>query len=148
MAKDDLAGCAILLVEDDAVISGDVAAIVEQAGGRVIGPADSLGEGFQLLDNSGRIDCALLDINLNSLLVFGLADAISDRDVPVIFLSAEPPAEVPAHHRQRLFVRKPFSRADVLAAIHAAMAESMTTEPKPARDFERKPTGDSTSIAG
>jgi DNA-binding response OmpR family regulator len=147
MAKDDLDGCAILLVEDDLVIAGDVAAIVEQAGGRVIGPADSLGEGFQLLE-SGGVDCALLDINLNSLLVFGLADALAERHVPIVFLSAEQPAEVPAQHRQRPFVRKPFSRPDVLAAIHAAIgAGGKTAASKPSDGYVKEPVDGSPMAA-
>lgn len=144
---DGLDGCAILLVEDDAVISGDVTSIIEMAGGRVIGPADSLGQGFHLLDG-GRIDCALLDINLNSLLVFGLADALAERGVPIVFLSADSPASIPTLHRHQQFVQKPFAKQDLLAAIHAAMDENRkASESKRAHGFEQKPTGESPMIA-
>ena len=139
----DLDGRAILLVEDDAVISADVTAIIEMAGGRVIGPADSLGQGFHLLD-SERIDCAVLDINLNSLLVFGLADALAARNVPIVFFSADAPAEIPAQHRHRRFLPKPFSREDLLVAIHTAMDEGPEAAP-PTRvgGFVQKPTDES-----
>lgn len=144
MTQEDLSGRAILLVEDDAVIAGDLTAIIELAGGRVIGPADSLGEGLQRLDNSGRVDCAVLDINLNSLMVFGLADALAARGVPFVFSSAESIGEIPERHKHRPFLRKPFTRENLLAALHAAMDESLDhAPPVPARDLVQKPADDS-----
>src|SRR5262245_35786421 len=139
MTQEDLCGRAILLVEDDAIIAGDLTTIIELAGGRVIGPADSLGHGFQLLDGE-RIDCALLDINLNSLMVFGLADALAARGVPFVFSSADSLGEIPERHKQRPFVQKPFTRENLLAALHAAMDESPEiSPPMPAGNFAPKP---------
>jgi hypothetical protein len=40
---DDLDSISILLVEDEALVAIDVKAIIEMAGGRVLGPAYSLG---------------------------------------------------------------------------------------------------------
>src|SRR5688572_33125524 len=48
---DDLEGISVLLVEDEALLAIDVTAIIEMAGGRVVGPAYSLRQGI------GRASC-------------------------------------------------------------------------------------------
>ena len=122
---DDLDGCSILVVEDEALAAIDVTSIIEMAGGRVIGPAYSLGQGFNCL-RYGRIDCALLDVNLHDELVFTLADALAERGVPIVFLSAHSLDIAPPHHRERCLVRKPYSTHGLIQAIKAAVGDNRT----------------------
>ena len=126
MENPDLADCAILLVEDDAITAIDMRDILETAGARVVGPAYSLGQGFHLLENAS-IDCAVLDINLNSLLVFGLADALAERNVPIVFLSADTLDTAPLQHRTQRLIRKPLRTSSLVIAIRAAIAEKRVT---------------------
>lgn len=58
-----LNGRYILIVEDEPFIAYDLADIVEQAGGVVVGPASSIGEALLLISRC-RIDAAILDVNL------------------------------------------------------------------------------------
>ena len=120
---DDLDGISVLLVEDEALVAIDVKAIIEMAGGRVIGPAYSLGQGFNCIDR-GRIDCAVLDVNLHHETVFALADALVDRGTPIIFLSAHSLKVAPPRHRERRLVRKPFNTATLIQAIRTAVTGS------------------------
>lgn len=119
---DDLDGCSILVVEDEAITAIDTTAIIEMAGGRVLGPAYSLSQGFACLRYE-RIDCALLDVNLHDELVFKLADALAERGVPIVFVSAHAFNIVPPHHRGCGLVRKPFSTHNLIRAIQAAVAD-------------------------
>jgi len=118
---DDLDGISVLLVEDEALVAIDVKAILEMAGGRVVGPAYSLGQGLNCADR-GRIDCAVLDVNLHNESVFKLADVLADRGIPIIFLSAHSLDVAPPHHRRRCLVRKPFNTFSLIQAIRTAVA--------------------------
>ena len=127
---DDLEGISILLVEDEAILAIDVTAIVEMAGGRVVGPAYSLGQGFSWIDRA-KFDCAVLDINLHDELVFNLADVLIERGIPVVFLSAHSLNIAPPHLRQRPLVHKPFSTHSLIKAIQTAAAKQTATAPQP-----------------
>ena len=118
---DDLEGISVLLVEDEALLAIDVAGIIEMAGGRVVGPAYSLGQGFLWLDR-GKFDCAVLDINLHDELVFKLADVLIERGIPILFLSAHSLNIAPPHLRKRRLVHKPFSTYSFIKAIQAEVA--------------------------
>ena len=119
-SADALADCAILLVEDDAIAALDMRDVLETAGARVIGPAYSLGQGFHFLETES-IDCALLDINLNCLLVFELADALTERNVPIVFMSADTLDTAPPQHRARKLVRKPLRTSSLVGVIRDAI---------------------------
>ena len=118
---DDLDGISVLLVEDEAILAIDVTAIIEMAGGRVVGPAYSLGQGFNWLDR-GKFDCAVLDINLHDELVFELADALIERGIPFVFLSSHSLNVAPPHLREGRLVHKPFSTFSLIRAIKAEVA--------------------------
>lgn len=122
---DDLEGISVLLVEDEAILAIDVAGIIEMAGGRVVGPAYSLGQGFHWLDR-GKFDCAVLDINLHDELVFKLADALIERGIPIVFLSSHSLNIAPPHLRERPLVHKPFSTHSLVKAIKAQAAGKLT----------------------
>jgi DNA-binding response OmpR family regulator len=119
---DDLQDCAILPVEDEAITAIDTKSILEMAGAKVIGPAYSLRQGFHWLADR-QIDCAVLDINLNDGLVFGLADLLDDRNVPIVFLSAHSLTVAPPRYRDRRLVHKPFGTHGLIGAIRGAISE-------------------------
>ena len=127
---DDLEGISVLLVEDEALLAIDVTAIIEMAGGRVVGPAYSLRQGFSWIDRA-KFDCAVLDINLHDELVFELADALIERGIPIIFLSSHSLNIAPPHLRERHLVHKPFSTHSLIKAIQAAAAKHTIAAPQP-----------------
>jgi len=64
-----------------------------------IGPAGTLVRAFQLLADSERIDRAVLDVNLQGEMVFTLADALHQRNVPFIFATGYDPKVIPERYR-------------------------------------------------
>jgi CheY-like chemotaxis protein len=116
----NLNGLSILVVEDEAVTAIDTACTIVRAGGAVIGPAYSLNEAFEEIANA-RIDVALLDINLRNERVFRLADALADRGVPIVFLSAEVWPVIPERHAGCRRVSKPVSPSSMIAALRSAV---------------------------
>jgi CheY-like chemotaxis protein len=81
-----LEGRCLLVVEDEYMIAIDLVSFLEDLGADVVGPAGSVDEGLQLVEQHGRdVDIALLDVNLRGELVFPVADALAAQGVPIIF---------------------------------------------------------------
>lgn len=62
-------------------------ALLEEQGACVVGPAASLSEARNLLEQSTP-NIAVLDVNLNGELVFPLAEELQARGVPFVFATA------------------------------------------------------------
>src|SRR4051812_26880823 len=85
-------GLAILVVDDETLIAMlledlllDLGCTV--IGCTVIGPAGSVAQSLALVHGSGRMpDGALLDINLRGELVYPVADVLTARGVPFVFM--------------------------------------------------------------
>ena len=82
-----LSGRRVLLVEDEAIIALDLAALLTDLGAVVVGPAHSVADALELL-NEGKIDCAVLDINLNGEPVYPVARALETRRIPFVFVTS------------------------------------------------------------
>ena len=83
MAKLD--GKNVLVVEDDYLIAIGISQSFEEAGADVIGPVGRVDKALALIAQCGRIDGAVLDINLNDEMVFPVAEALCERGVPFLF---------------------------------------------------------------
>jgi PAS domain S-box-containing protein len=82
---------AVLMVEDSAPIAAEIAGLIEELGCRVVGPAASLDEAERFVAEN-ELDAAVLDINLNGVKVYPLADQLRARRVPFIFITGYEPA--------------------------------------------------------
>jgi CheY-like chemotaxis protein len=96
-----LDGMRILLVEDDSLAAWDLQEFLEESGACVIGPAPTLKRALQLVEQEeGHIDAAVLDINLNGLRSYPVADRLLECGVTFVFTTAyhnvpEPYSSVP-----------------------------------------------------
>ncbi len=115
----------VLIVEDDAQLGEAIGFCVEEAGYEVAGCAQSVDAALAAL---GRwtVDAALLDVNLQGELVYPVANALTERGVPFVFVTAQPASEIPEQFRHRPVVAKP----DYAAALCAALASMV---PLPSR---------------
>src|SRR3978361_396791 len=81
-----LGGRCLLVVEDEDVVAADLAAALELLGAEVVGPAGSVEEALTLVENEGgRLDGAVLDINLRNERVYPVADVLAARGGPFVF---------------------------------------------------------------
>lgn len=78
----------VLIVEDEAFIAWDLSQMVEGADLRVIGPAPTLPDAFDLLE-AEHACAALLDINVGKAIVWPLADKLKEAGIPFAFVSAD-----------------------------------------------------------
>jgi hypothetical protein len=77
----------ILIVEDEYLIAADLAYQIVEDGGRVIGPALSIGAALDLLRHTTELGGAILDVKVEHADTFDLADALTDAGVPFVFFT-------------------------------------------------------------
>jgi DNA-binding LytR/AlgR family response regulator len=76
----------LLIVEDDYMLAVELAQSLEALGVEVIGPAASVEDALALVEQEGgRMDGAVLDINLRGRRVYPVAEALTARGVPFVF---------------------------------------------------------------
>lgn len=114
----------VLIIEDEAIISMDIAAIVDATGHRVTGIARTHSEAVELAARE-RPDLILADIRLadNSSGIDAVNDILSQfESVPVIFISAYPERLLTGDRPEPAFlITKPFSEDQILSAVSQAM---------------------------
>ncbi|GGC56562.1 response regulator [Siccirubricoccus deserti] len=84
----DLRGNRVLVVEDEALVAMLIEDGLLDAGAQVIGPAGSVQEALQLIEQAasdGGLDAAVLDINLGGDTVSPVADRLAALQVPFVF---------------------------------------------------------------
>ena len=116
-----LDGRKILLVEDEYLIAEDVAAMLREAGGQVIGPAASLPMGVRLAEQSELIDAAVLNIDLQGVEVYPLADELLVRGVPFLFLTGYGDDQIPEKYAGIRCCNKPVSAASVINEVRGLL---------------------------
>ena len=82
----NLAGRRVLVVEDEILVATAIECEVVGAGAEVVGPAYTLDEALEL--SQGRVDIAVLDINLGDHKVWPVAKTLGERGIPYVFASA------------------------------------------------------------
>lgn len=85
----------LLVVEDDYFIAADVVEKLVMMGFEVVGPASSVEEAMALIATVEALSGAVLDIHLGEERVFPVAEALSFRKLPFIFLTGYDPDAIP-----------------------------------------------------
>ena len=117
----------VLVVEDEALIAEDVAALLKEAGHQVSGPATTAEEAVRMTEAAGGADLALVDINLCGREDGpGLARALWERfGVPCLFVTAQP-AQAREHRDAAVGVlSKPYAAQDLVESVPMALAASL-----------------------
>ncbi|MBD0275817.1 MAG: PAS domain-containing protein, partial [Acetobacteraceae bacterium] len=118
-ARGELAQRRIPLVEDELLVAMDVENTLRDLGCEVAGPAAALDEALRLAQaEAGRIDAAVLDVNLAGRPSFPVADLLVRRGVPVVFTTGY--GDLPdgrATGGTSVLLRKPLGRGELEAAL-------------------------------
>ena len=80
----NLDGARVLLLEDEFLVALDAEQMLKELGARQVETAATLSEAEERA-RQGHFDVALLDVNINGQMSFGLAEALRNRGVPVVF---------------------------------------------------------------
>jgi two-component SAPR family response regulator len=112
----------ILVVEDDGIISDNLAFEIAAEGGEVIGPAETVDAALDAIANT-RLDGATLNVKLMGKMAFRVADALVERQIPFIFFTGYTPRDViPAHYAKVCCLEKPATPQQVCRALEAMLA--------------------------
>jgi CheY-like chemotaxis protein len=117
-----LKGARILVVEDEMMAAMMLEIVLGDAGCVVVGPAASVGKGITLAE-SEPLDAAILDVNLGGEFVFPVADILSARGVPFVFVTGYGMNGVDRKRYARIrVVQKPYDDAALLSLIAGEIA--------------------------
>lgn len=98
----------VLIVEDQAIVSMILEDMVLDLGNEVIGPAAKLDQALTLALQA-EIDVGILDINVDGLVVFPVADVLRYRGIPFIFSTGYDARALPVRFQGSPTLFKPFS---------------------------------------
>jgi CheY-like chemotaxis protein len=118
-----LEGVRVLVVEDEFLIATLIEDMLVSAGCVVAGPIPRLSEALDAVAR-GTFDAAVLDVNLGGDRVYPVADALSRRNVPFVFVTGYSAAALPREYDERPRVCKPFKMADLLGKLSSVVAPS------------------------
>jgi CheY-like chemotaxis protein len=115
-----LRGRTLLLVEDEYIVAADLAIRLEDVGAEIVGPAGSVEEALELVQSQGgRLDGAVLDVNLAGQRVYPVADALMAKGVPFVLTTGYDASSIDIKYAGVPRCEKPVDPA--------ALARSLTT---------------------
>lgn len=120
-AADDLQGCRVLVVEDDAMIAMMLQDLLEDMGCRVAGLASRFDEALQR-SGADDFDVALLDVNLRGQRTLPIAEAMLQRRKPFVLTTGYATTMLPDSLRAATLLQKPYRRQDLETALRDALA--------------------------
>ena len=103
------------------MISALIEMIVGEAGCSVVGPVATLERALEIIEHE-RFDAALLDVRVNDWEVYAVADVLSTRGIPMIFLSGFARPQLPPRYQHRPYIAKPFTPDTVLMRLDEVIA--------------------------
>ncbi|HSH99797.1 MAG TPA: response regulator [Reyranella sp.] len=115
----------VLIVEDDVLLGMAIGLCVQDAGYGVADIVRSVDAALAALRRE-PVDAALLDVNLQGELVYPVANALAERGVPFVFVTAHPRETLPELHRDRPVVPKPYYDAALCAALASVLGERIS----------------------
>lgn len=122
MSAKSLAGCRVLVVEDEYLIALDLTDHLEQAGAIILGPVSSVSEALDILGTLDRLpDVASLDLKLADGTSIRIAEELDRLGVPFIFATGTPEL-IPDSYRERFSCPKPVMARVWLNALAEVMA--------------------------
>jgi CheY-like chemotaxis protein len=117
-----LEGLRILVVEDNFLAAEVVRDALERSGCIVVGPVGRVADGVNLAEQE-KLDGAVLDINLNGDRCFPIADALTRRGVPFVFLTGyDSSSVVPRELQATRRLGKPVLEHELIDALGKLVA--------------------------
>jgi CheY-like chemotaxis protein len=118
----DLAGLRVLLVEDESLIVMLIEDALDDLGCEVAAVASRFDDAVakaQALD----FDMAILDVNLNGMRTFPIAEIIRSRGIALVFATGYGAMSIPEEFQAVPVLQKPFAMPELERALHTALAK-------------------------
>ncbi|HEV7310329.1 response regulator [Ensifer sp.] len=124
-----LKGKRFVVIEDEALIAFEIASILEHEDVKVAGPASTIDDALRIIDEE-ELDAALVDANLRGQPVGEIAAALTQKQIPFVFVTGYGREALPAGFTGSTMLAKPFNPEQLLAA-----ATLLVARPKPVHRF-------------
>jgi PAS domain S-box-containing protein len=99
----------VLLVEDEALVAMMVQECLVELGYQVVGPVSTASEAAAKA-RDGQFEAAVLDINLGDGAVYPIADILTERGVPFVFVTGYDADSIESRFRDIQILQKPIER--------------------------------------
>ncbi|HEY7231533.1 MAG TPA: response regulator [Pseudolabrys sp.] len=97
----------LLVVEDEYLIRMLLEDMLDDLGYRIAAAVGTLSEARQIAAN-GDFNAAILDVNLEGQEIYPVADILTERGVPFVFVTGYGERSLPEPYRGRPALQKPF----------------------------------------
>jgi PAS domain S-box-containing protein len=109
-------GKRVIIIEDEPLVAMDAASGLTAVGCDVVGSAGTIDQARKLIA-SAECDAAILDVNLAGEPIDELAAALTQKNVPFVFVTGYGRSVLPRGFRDGLMLNKPFSHDQLVAAV-------------------------------
>ena len=113
----------ILVVEDEMMIAMMLEDWLADLGYAVAGPHAHLRPAIEAARQE-NVAAAVLDVNIDGEVVYGVAEVLAARDIPFVFASGYGAAALTAPWIDRPSLSKPFTRGDLAKSLARLVASS------------------------
>ena len=110
----------VLVIEDESLVAMMLEDMLDMIGYRVVGTASNIEQAEQNIAAAG-FDVAILDVNLNGAMSYGIAEKLRDMRLPFVLSTGYGRSGVPQAYRDSPLVAKPFRSQDLRDALEAAL---------------------------
>ncbi|MGJ4900627.1 response regulator [Bradyrhizobium sp. HKCCYLRH2060] len=107
----------ILIVEDEYMLADELRCAFGSAGGTILGPVGTVPDALALIKREGRIEGAVLDVNLRGDMAFPVADLLVERGVPFVFTTGYDESVIPDRFSKILRCEKPIAVDGIMRAL-------------------------------
>jgi DNA-binding response OmpR family regulator len=125
MSANEIAGCRILVVEDEMLVAMTIEDPLQDSGGEIVGPVATLEAALKLAAEE-EFDAAILDVTIHGGKVYPVAELLLKRGIPFVFASGYGDWALPEELRDKPRLTKPFTLAALEEQIRLLYGEAKT----------------------
>ena len=109
----------VLLVEDEAIVGMMMKDLLTELGFEVVGPFGRVCEAIRVIDRE-QLQAAVLDVNLRGEMIYGLADELTGRGVPLVFVTGYGAETIEARFANVPVLQKPVDNVALQRVLASA----------------------------
>jgi two-component sensor histidine kinase/CheY-like chemotaxis protein len=110
-----IVGQRVLVVEDEPLVALMMTELIRDLGAEVVGPFGSISEATSA--RTGKVDVAVLDINVGGELVYPLAERLAAKGTPLLFLTGYDSKSVDVQFKDSDILTKPVDPAELARCL-------------------------------
>ncbi|HBS77198.1 response regulator [Stutzerimonas stutzeri] len=111
----------VLVIEDEALVGMLLEDMLQDIGCEHVELVPRFAEGMQAAEN-GDFDLAVLDVNLDGVSSFPIADRLIDRNIPLVFATGYGSVGMDPRYAHIPTLQKPFFFSDLEQIVRRALA--------------------------